>query len=425
MQAHAHESALSWPREAVFSTAQERSSSGTVASRQQLADDLAGDVRQAKVAALEAHSQAEMIQSQKMQDGGLQIVDVDAVLGGTEAEFVGGAESDAGLDAAAGQPHGKGLDVVIPADGFAALAHGRAAELAAPDDERVVEEAALLQIAHERGTGLIHFARYLLESAAEIGAAAAVMIPVGVVKLDEPDAALDEPSREQTIVRESHTARLGAVHLERLPRLTGEIDQLRRACLHAIRHFVRRDARGDLRIAGDVEPRLIQIAEHVECLPLAAAVHAGRAGEIQDGFACGAERHTLVDGGQEAAAPERGAPARAARTGLQDHEARQVLSFTAQAVGDPRAHAWPAELGGAGVHEQLRGTVVEDFRLDRGEDGDVVDDAGDVRQKLGHPRAGSPMPREPPADAEQPRIREAAHERETTIAEVGFGNELA
>ena len=40
-----------------------------------------------------------------------------------------------------------------------ALRVRRAAELAAPDDERVVEHAALLEIEHQRGGGLIGLAR--------------------------------------------------------------------------------------------------------------------------------------------------------------------------------------------------------------------------------------------------------------------------
>ena len=39
--------------------------------------------------------------------------------------------------------------------GPADLAHRGAAKLAAPDDERVIEEAALLEIFDERGGGLI------------------------------------------------------------------------------------------------------------------------------------------------------------------------------------------------------------------------------------------------------------------------------
>ena len=54
-----------------------------------------------------------------------------------EAEFVAFADGDAGLDAAAGQPHGEGVGVMVAAIA-AALHHRRAAEFAAPDDQRVV-----------------------------------------------------------------------------------------------------------------------------------------------------------------------------------------------------------------------------------------------------------------------------------------------
>ena len=53
------------------------------------------------------------------------------------------------LDAAAGHPHGEAEWVVIAADDFdvaaiGELRAGRAAEFAAPDDERVFEQAAWL-----------------------------------------------------------------------------------------------------------------------------------------------------------------------------------------------------------------------------------------------------------------------------------------
>ena len=76
------------------------------------------------------------------------------VLDGVEAELVGLAEGDARLDAAAGQPHGEGVGVMVAAV-VAALDHRRAAELAAPDDQRVVEQAALLEVLDQRGAGLV------------------------------------------------------------------------------------------------------------------------------------------------------------------------------------------------------------------------------------------------------------------------------
>ena len=52
---------------------------------------------------------------------------------------------------------------MIAADGVANFAHRCAAEFAAPDDERVVEQAALFEIEHQRGARLIDFAATLLE----------------------------------------------------------------------------------------------------------------------------------------------------------------------------------------------------------------------------------------------------------------------
>ena len=75
-------------------------------------------------------------------------------------KLVGLAERDARLDAAAGQPHREGVGVVVAAV-VAALDHRRAAELAAPDDQRVVEQAALLQVLDQRGAGLVGVAAVL------------------------------------------------------------------------------------------------------------------------------------------------------------------------------------------------------------------------------------------------------------------------
>ena len=59
---------------------------------------------------------------------------------GAEAEVVGAADGVAGFHAAAGHPHGEAGGVVVAAIAF--LAHGGAAELAAPDDEGFIEQAA-------------------------------------------------------------------------------------------------------------------------------------------------------------------------------------------------------------------------------------------------------------------------------------------
>ena len=56
---------------------------------QKFPDDLAADVGQAEVAALEAVGQPRVVEAEQVQDRGVQVVDVDLVLDGVEAEVVG------------------------------------------------------------------------------------------------------------------------------------------------------------------------------------------------------------------------------------------------------------------------------------------------------------------------------------------------
>jgi hypothetical protein len=52
------------------------------------------------LAALEEIGQLAVVQAEQLQDGRVQVVDVDAVLRGTQAELVGGADDLAAPDAA-------------------------------------------------------------------------------------------------------------------------------------------------------------------------------------------------------------------------------------------------------------------------------------------------------------------------------------
>ena len=98
-------------------------------------------VRQSVIAALEAVGELRVIEAQEVQDGRLQVVDVDFVLGDEVAEFVRRAVGHAGLHAAAGHEHGEAVRIVVAAQVGGAVAffvERRASELAAPDDERLV-----------------------------------------------------------------------------------------------------------------------------------------------------------------------------------------------------------------------------------------------------------------------------------------------
>src|SRR5207247_5135215 len=118
----------------------------------------------------------------------------------------------AAFHAAARQPHGETIRMMIAAI-VTALYHRRAAKFAAPDDERVIQQAALLQVANERGAGPVGVLAVLLEIGDEIS----VLIPGFVKDFNETHALFDEPPREQAGIGERAFARLRAVPLQRFP----------------------------------------------------------------------------------------------------------------------------------------------------------------------------------------------------------------
>ena len=70
-------------------------------SSDDFADDAAGDVGEAEVAAGVAVGEFFVVEAEEVKDGGVEVVDVDFVLDGGEPEFVGGAVSATAFDAAA------------------------------------------------------------------------------------------------------------------------------------------------------------------------------------------------------------------------------------------------------------------------------------------------------------------------------------
>ncbi len=137
----------------------------------------------------------------------------------------------------------------------------------------------------------------------------AVLVPRFVEDLHEPDAALEQPARQQAGVGERRLAGLGAVHLEDVAGLVGDLHHVRRSELHAEGHLERVDPGGDLGVADPLELHLVELPDGVELVALELVVDAARVGEIQHRVAAGPELDALVDGRQEAAAPVRVAAA--------------------------------------------------------------------------------------------------------------------
>ena len=122
----------------------------------------------------------------------------------------------------------------------------RAAELAAPDDQRLVEQAARLQVLYQAVAGLVDVAALVGQAAGDVG----VRVPVVVVDLHEPHAALDHPPGQQRPCW--RTCPACALPRRRAAKVDSgslaEVGQLRHARLHAEGQFVL--LRSGLRVSG-------------------------------------------------------------------------------------------------------------------------------------------------------------------------------
>lgn len=76
-------------------------------------NEIARDVRQPVVAACVAVRELFVIDAQQVQDCGLEIVDMDWILGNVEAKIIGRSMSVTGFDAATGQPYTKSLRMMV------------------------------------------------------------------------------------------------------------------------------------------------------------------------------------------------------------------------------------------------------------------------------------------------------------------------
>ena len=235
--------------------------------REDLFNNAAMHIGQAVVSALEAERQAGVIEAQAIEQRGIEIMDVNRIASDVEAVIVGLAKSLSAANAAAGEPHCEAAAMMITAVGLGSqlpLAVNRTAELASPDDQRLVEQSALLQISYERGTSLIDAAALQMKFRGQV----VVLIPAAMIKLDEPHAPLDQPPRQQTVRRKrSGATSVLAVQLKGRFALGREVRQLWHGGLHSEGGLVLRNASFDFDVAEFLQTLLIQSDQRAERSP--------------------------------------------------------------------------------------------------------------------------------------------------------------
>src|SRR5262249_36796949 len=146
------------------------------------------NVGEPEVAALETVGQPGMFQSEKVQDGRMQIVDVHLFFDGVKAEVVRLAVDDARFNAATSQPDGVAMRVMVAPQLIGAkvtLHHGRPPKLASPNNQRGIQQAALLEVLDQSHACLVGFLASFPEIKNQVAVRTAVVIPTSVVELDK------------------------------------------------------------------------------------------------------------------------------------------------------------------------------------------------------------------------------------------------
>ncbi|MFT7642444.1 MAG: hypothetical protein ACI9G1_004201, partial [Pirellulaceae bacterium] len=152
-----------------------------------------------------------VVYAKQVQNRSMQVANMNGVIDGVVAEFIGPAVSHPRLYTTTGHPHRKAAWMMIasalgtipfPLPGDAST------KLTAPQDERLIQQPSLFEVGYQRGTGLICVATASYTPRAE----SAVMIPIRVKQLYEANAAFDQSSRQNAVrCVATWTARSGPV----------------------------------------------------------------------------------------------------------------------------------------------------------------------------------------------------------------------
>ena len=218
-----------------------------------------------------------------------------------------------------------------------------------------------------------------------------MVVPVLVIQLNEPHAALGQAPGQQAVRGEGAVAGLAAVQIQDVLGLLAGVHQIGNAGLHLEGHLVLRDPRGDFRIVHDGVVLGIDRVGRLHHVLLLVAGDAGRVAQVQHRVAAAAQGDALEPAGQK---PRRPLPRRdglvlpAAAQGGEHHETGQILGFAAQAVHDPGAHRGPPGDLRTGVDEHVRRIVIDGFRGHGPHEADFVGGRADLLEQFADLRPG-------------------------------------
>src|SRR5258706_14217665 len=126
---------------------------------------------------------------------------------------------------------------------FTVFHHRRSAKLAAPYHQSFFEQTMLLKIEYQCGDAFINLPALVDESNINgktcIGA---MTVPTPIKQLYKANTFFYQFSREQSIICKTCFAGFCAIHVVNVLRLIADVHCFRRSDLHAVSHFILRDA---------------------------------------------------------------------------------------------------------------------------------------------------------------------------------------
>jgi hypothetical protein len=151
------------------------------------------------VATLVLEGESLMVDSEEVEYGGLQVVDMYGVFNDVHAVVVCLPVTEACFYASAREPIGEAVGVMVPAvvgRSQLALAVYGSPEFATPNDKGIFQHPALLQIREKGGSSLVG----VLALASHVSRSPSVSIPSTVKELDEAHAAFGQSTGKEAVV---------------------------------------------------------------------------------------------------------------------------------------------------------------------------------------------------------------------------------
>ena len=177
---------------------------------------MAVDIGQPSLDPVVVKTQASVIQSGEVQDGGMEVVDADRSFDGPMPERIGGSKGKRSFDAGSSHPDGEPVGVVVSATG-PFLERGHPAEFTAENHEGVFQQAALLEIGEQSGGRLIENrpVDIVLDLEFLVPVPVAGPLAAGLVtaieELNEADTLFDQSPGEQAVSGEGGLELIGRV----------------------------------------------------------------------------------------------------------------------------------------------------------------------------------------------------------------------